>query len=122
MKIGFLMDSKSEPEAVIFPPSSSLEEVEEYFKEKCGGVMLWWIEENPKGEYSEDNRIISSVCRGKEIVRGDDGFFYYAPGDDRRLWSSHSLRVIAQFLDEKNKEYEDALNKYFTDSDTTIEF
>ena len=49
-----------------------------------------------------------------------DGFYHY--WENKSLdgsWSSHTLRLIADKLDEVNKPYNDSLNEYFKNKDNT---
>ena len=49
-----------------------------------------------------------------EFIRDHDGFFYYVDTvKDGGTWSSNSLKMIANKLDEINKPHEDLLNLFF---------
>jgi uncharacterized protein (DUF2164 family) len=49
-----------------------------------------------------------------EFIRDNDGFFYYVDTvKDGGMWSSNSLKMIANKLDEINKPHEDLLNLFF---------
>ena len=68
---------------------------------------------------------VYSVYTSRDVLLGTfeldiDGFYYY--WENKRLegsWRSHSLRLIADKLDEVNKPYEDSINEYFKNKDNT---
>lgn len=43
----------------------------------------------------------------------EDGYYVYYVNSPQESWSSHSLRAIADKLDEINKPFEEELKKYF---------
>lgn len=42
-----------------------------------------------------------------------DGYYYFEELPNGGYWSAHSLRYIADKLDEINKPYDDEVNQYF---------
>jgi hypothetical protein len=43
-----------------------------------------------------------------------DGYYYFDyDADTNGLWTSHSLRMVADLLEEINKPHEDKINEYF---------
>jgi hypothetical protein len=42
-----------------------------------------------------------------------DGFYYFYVSDDPGSWTSYTLRLIADKLDEVNKPFQDVVDKYF---------
>jgi hypothetical protein len=53
------------------------------------------------------------IRKDPDIICGDDGFFVYWPTEHRGAYSPHHLRMIADELDRRNKDWEEELNKYF---------
>jgi hypothetical protein len=56
-------------------------------------------------------RVIESVK--KDIIRNDDGYYVFCPKENGGYYEPHSLRIIADYLDEINKPLDDHINKYF---------
>lgn len=48
------------------------------------------------------------------FVQEVDGFYYYCPKCPDGLLTSHQMRVIADELDRKNKDWEDYINTYLS--------
>lgn len=49
-----------------------------------------------------------------KFIMDVDGFYYYWPSDKLSgSWGSHSLRMIADKLDELNHEYSESIKEYF---------
>jgi hypothetical protein len=58
-----------------------------------------------------DKEIIARIDRLDQIARSADGYFYYWPPDDNSCINAHMLRVIADELDRRNKEWNAQVDK-----------
>lgn len=48
------------------------------------------------------------------FVAGDDGFFVYWPTQAvQGAYTAHDLRIIADELDARNKDWQESINEYF---------
>jgi len=67
--------------------------------------------------------IVKLIDERKEFVTGDDGFVVFWPTNGIcGAFTANNLRVIADELDRRNKEWESQLNDYFqNDSSSQIE-
>lgn len=59
-------------------------------------------------------RVLTMLEERKEIVAGDDGFYYYWPEGHGAL-SSADLRIIADELERRNAPLEAELEEYFSE-------
>lgn len=59
-------------------------------------------------DYTMKDRIVKAIQH--EIVTFDDGYKYYCPTGNKGGWSSYDLRIIADYLDELNKSWNDQVN------------
>ena len=48
-----------------------------------------------------------------EILAKEDGFYDFWPELRGGYWEAHVLRAIADLLDEKNKPWQESIDKYF---------
>lgn len=63
-------------------------------------------------------RIISIAEKRGEFVTDVDGFVYYWPdGSPHGHLSSATLRILADELDERNKEWQANIDKYFNEQE-----
>lgn len=46
-----------------------------------------------------------------DLVMDVDGYFYYWPSIEKGAWSSYSMRMIADKMDELNKPWDDYIEK-----------
>lgn len=61
------------------------------------------------------NRIIQIAEERGEFLYLEDGFLYYAPNGGGAI-SAHQLRILADELDRRNKDWEEQINKYFEEN------
>ena len=72
------------------------------------------MDEKEKSKVEEERlRIIKYAEDAEEFVREVDGFIYYYPHNDTGILTSTHLRWIADELDERNREWDSQINKYF---------
>ena len=50
---------------------------------------------------------------GKDVVCGDDGFRMWFPTPGKGGWPSWALRLIADWMDDKDAEHAESLRAYF---------
>jgi hypothetical protein len=62
-------------------------------------------------EYEE--RLKAMLIIYEEVISGDDGFYSYWPKNSRGFLTSSDLRIIADFLDEKNEPRQKEIDEYF---------
>ena len=49
------------------------------------------------------------------LVKDDDGYFYYWPTQvNEKCWDSLTLKIISKKLDELNKDWDREVNKFFS--------
>ena len=49
------------------------------------------------------------------LIMDVDGYYYFDyTTQENGFWTSHSLRMIADLLDEVNKSHDDNINEYFS--------
>ena len=65
-----------------------------------------------------DSNIIKQAS--KDFAPLDDGYIYYWPSRGGAL-SAHTLRIIADELDKRNKEWDDDIRDYFATRPDTEE-
>jgi hypothetical protein len=61
----------------------------------------------------EKEKLIQIAIERKEFTYLEDGFLYWFPSNKGGV-SSWQLRAIADYLDEKNKQWEKQISEYFS--------
>jgi hypothetical protein len=62
----------------------------------------------------EKQRLISKLKQDNDIVMADDGFYCYWPDGAKGFLTSNNLRIIADYLDEENKLWQNNIDNYFS--------
>ena len=57
--------------------------------------------------------IVEVADKDNEFVMLEDGFYYYWPKGQGAI-PAYQLRLLADELDERNKEWNDRINEYFS--------
>lgn len=63
------------------------------------------------GRESLRNRLDELI--GKDVFCGDDGFHMWFPTPDKGGWPSWALRVIADWMDDRDAEHAAGIEEYF---------
>ena len=58
-------------------------------------------------------RILRSVWRNKDVLRGDDGYWVFWPTGNKGCYTEADLRMIADLLWEANRKWDNELMEYF---------
>jgi len=72
-------------------------------------IYLEYVTDGIYTVYFNKKKVIGS------FVMQDDGYFGYYPNEISGYWSSHALRLVANELDELNKEWNEYIEKNLTD-------
>lgn len=64
------------------------------------------------------NKVYFNNIHLGKIIKDVDGFYYFWT-NETGSWSSYSLRLIADKLDQINKRWNNNINEYFKNNDTT---
>lgn len=57
-------------------------------------------------------RILEFTAERKEIMRADDGYYVWWPSREYGGYhDAHSLRILAEILDEKNKDWDEHVRR-----------
>lgn len=79
-------------------------------------IVLSKITNNDYRVYFCSNGEVIDESNGVDLgnfIRDIDGFFYFDPIRKDGYWSSYSMRLVSNKLDELNKPYNDELDEYF---------
>jgi hypothetical protein len=66
------------------------------------------------------NKVYFNTVHLGKIIKDVDGFYYFwIKEGSYGSWNSYSLRLIADKLDQINKRWNNNINEYFKNNDTT---
>jgi len=63
------------------------------------------------------DKLIEKCLEREQIFKLEDGFTYFFPCQNGGGISSAELRVIANYLDEQDKEHQASIDKYFAEQE-----